>query len=436
MLAGSLTQSAIIGTTESALKGLSISKELLSTYQSNVAVSYAVTYVIGTLFAILLLRNILPGILKFNLENECKKYDQKIGVNKSLPQGEFNVYSPTSFRTYQVENENLAGQPVKVLQSKFVSSLNLERVYRDNKQIVVSDSTTLLKNDLIVVAGPISDLLQLERIIGNEIDSKGMFGIQGETLTIWVTSNDVSGKTLQDLQNTTLKGVYILEVTRQAHPISVLPGTVIHKGDTVKIMGEKNDVENIAKKIGYPERPTDKTDLIFLSIGIILGTLLGLLGIKAGNASLGFGIGGGVLILGLIFGWLRSFHPTFGFIPNSAQWLMQDLGLNLFIAVVGIMAGPQAIVSLKTSGVSVVIAGLIVVILPHLLSSMIGRWIMKMNPVEIIGTLCGAGTCTAALNAVKDQAKSPAPVLSYTPGYAIGNILLTIWGPILVAILS
>ena len=206
------------------------------------------------------------------------------------------------------------------------------------------------------------------------------------------------------------------------------------RGDTLDIVGIAKDVDAFVGLVGYAERPTDKTDLIFVGLGIILGTMVGLMSMMLDGMPIALGAGGGVLVMGLIFGWLRSVHPTFGFIPTASEWLMQDLGLNLFIAVVGLMAGPKAISSLATAGVSVVIAGIVVALVPHLLTAFIGKKFFKMDVVQIVGVLCGSGTCTAALNAVQDESGSAAPVLFYTPAYAVGNVLLTVWGPVIVAL--
>ena len=147
------------------------------------------------------------------------------------------------------------------------------------------------------------------------------------------------------------------------------------------------------------------------------------------------GVGGGVLLSGLVFGWLRSVHPTFGQIPSGAQWVFTDLGLNLFIACVGLTAGPRAIHALQTTGASLFLAGVILTLTPHIIGLIFGRLVLKMNLVLLFGALTGAGTNTATLNALKEEADSPAPVLGYTVPFAFGNVLLTIWGTVLVNVM-
>jgi putative transport protein len=108
------------------------------------------------------------------------------------------------------------------------------------------------------------------------------------------------------------------------------------------------------------------------------------------------------------------------------------VGLAVFIGVVGIGAGPTFVAGLRSTGPSLLIVGFIVSVTPHVIALFFGRYVLKMNPVILLGACAGAGTATAALRAVQDEAGSKLPVLGYTVPYAIGNILLTAWGPVIV----
>src|SRR5947208_2925848 len=190
------------------------------------------------------------------------------------------------------------------------------------------------------------------------------------------------------------------------------------------------------KDLGYADRQTVMTDMIFVGLGIVLGGLMGLLTITIGGLPLTLTASGGALIMGLIFGWLRAVHPTFGRIPGSAMWIFDTVGLTVFMACVGLAAGPSFFSGLQKSGVSLVFVGLVIAVLPHTVSLLFGRYVLKMNPVIVLGACSGAGTITAALRAIQEEAQSDLPALGYTVPYAIGNILLTSWGPVLVAMMS
>jgi len=203
----------------------------------------------------------------------------------------------------------------------------------------------------------------------------------------------------------------------------------------LRVAGAKDDMEKFVKYLGYPERPTVMTDLIMVGIGCVLGTLLGLLMVKVAGIPITLGVGGGVLVSGLIFGWLRSLHPTFGQIPNGAQWIFTDLGLNLFIACIGLIAGPEAIHALHRTGGSLFISGVILTLATHITGIAFGRLVLRLNPVLLFGAMIGAGTITAALNPLKEESNSAVPAIGYTVCYAFGNVILTIWGSVIVNVM-
>src|SRR4029077_5414595 len=201
-------------------------------------------------------------------------------------------------------------------------------------------------------------------------------------------------------------------------------------------MGAKRDVEAVATDLGYPDRPTEKTDVVFMGIGITIGALIGAITIKMGGIPLSLSTSGGALIAGLICGWLRAVHPTFGRIPGPALWAFNNLGLTIFIAVVGISTGPSFVDGLKKAGVSLFLWGVFVTLIPFIIGIFAGKYLFKMHPGILLGACAGARTTTAALGAVQDEAKSKVPALGYTITYAVGNTLLIIWGVIIVLMMK
>jgi putative transport protein len=209
----------------------------------------------------------------------------------------------------------------------------------------------------------------------------------------------------------------------------------VHVCDVIQLIGEKASVEKAVKAIGYAERPSAMTDIITVGIGCVLGTLLGLIVVPIAGIPITFGVGGGVLLAGLILGWLRAVHPTFGQFPNASQWILSNLGLNLFIACVGLGAGPQAVNAFATTGLSVFLAGIVVCLSPFIVGLYFGKYVLKMNPILLLGALTGARVITAALNTLQDDAESSTPVLGYAAPYAFGNVLLTIWGSVIINVM-
>jgi putative transport protein len=436
MIGGALTQSAVIGTADDALQHLNLGRATADMdLRSDIAVAYAVTYVFGTAGLIILLK-ILTGIWRIDLPAAAKKAEAEMGYAAEQETLESFHWSKLVIpRAYRVENKQVIGKTVREVESLFPKRIAVDRLKKKARIIDdVSKDLVIEKGDIVVLTGYRSRLFKAWEIIGPEVDDDVVRQIIGEILGICLTHKDLDGKFLHEIFTRYGHGCYIRRVTRQGHELPLVPKLKVHRGDIVTVIGARKDVERLAAAIGYPERQTELTDLIAVGAGIILGTLIGLAAIHIGGIPITLGVGGGVLVAGIFFGWLRSVHPTWGQIPTSAQWIFTSLGLNLFIACVGLSAGPQAIASLKQAGVTIFIAGACLTTLPHLLTWLFGLYVLKMNPALLLGAMTGAGTLTAALNAVRDDAKSPVPVIGYTVPYAIGNVLLTVWGALIVNI--
>ncbi len=437
IIGGALTQSSVIGTADDALQHINSGKATATMdLKSDIAVAYAVTYVFGTAGLIILLK-IITGIWRINLPAAAKKAEAELG--SAVEQESLEAFHWSNLvipRAYRVENEQVIAKTVADAEALFPQRIAVDRLKKEAKIIDdVSGDLVLEKGDIVVLTGYRSRLFRAREVIGPEVDDDVVREIIGEILGICLTHKDLDGKTLKEIFTLYGHGCFIRRVTRQGHELPFVPELKVHRGDIITVVGARKDVERLAKAIGYPERRTQVTDLIAVGIGIILGTLIGLVAINIGGIPITLGVGGGVLVSGIFFGWLRSVRPTWGQIPTSAQWIFTDLGLNLFIACVGLSAGPQAIAALKQAGITIFIAGVCLTTFPHLLTWLFGLYVLKLNPALLLGAMTGAGTCTAALNSVIDDAGSQMPVIGYTVPYAIGNVLLTVWGALIVNII-
>jgi putative transport protein len=272
--------------------------------------------------------------------------------------------------------------------------------------------------------------------IGPEVDDTELLDFPAETLDVVVTNRAMAGKTLKELAALeSTRGVFLRKIVRVDQEMPFTLETRIDRGDVLSLIGARPDVERAAKDLGYADRPTVTTDMIFVGLGIFVGGLVGLLTVTIGGLPLTLTASGGALIMGLVFGWLRAVRPTFGRIPEAAMWVFETVGLTVFIGVVGLGAGPSFVTGLQKSGISLILVGLLVAVLPHTAAILFGRFVLRMNPVILLGACCGAGTITAGLRAVQEKAESPLPALGYTVPYALGNILLTAWGPVIVALM-
>ncbi|MNS27768.1 Aspartate/alanine antiporter [compost metagenome] len=255
-------------------------------------------------------------------------------------------------------------------------------------------------------------------------------------MNIVITNKKIVGQTIGEVMQQFGHGLMIDKLIREYHEIPFDLKTVLDRGDILKVSGKMIHVEPASKELGYLDRLNIDTDIIFVGLGIFLGGLFGLLAVTVFGISVTLTTSGGALIMGLIFGWIHSKTPLFGRIPEPALWIFDNVGLATFIGLVGLAAGPSFISGLKETGISIVFAGLIVSIVPHIIGLLFGRYVLKMNPIILLGAQTGAGTSTIGLKAIQDASASKFPVLGYTIPYALGNILLTSWGPIIVGMMS
>jgi len=439
MLAGAFTESTVIGTASDAIGRLAtISDAEKTRLVNNIPVAYAVTYLIGTAFIVWFLPNVGPKLMRVNLKEEARKLRAKIAASDAGEPETPSAYQALAVRAYQVTNPNLINRSVAELEARPKQArVFISRIRRDGRIIEPNPDTVVRESDVIAVLTRSELLTARGAEIGAEVDDKELLDFPIEFLDVVITNKSLVGKTIVELAGMDFaRGVFLKKLTRVGEPMPFSPATRIERGDVMTLVGATRDVERAAKNLGYADRQTVMTDMIFVGLGIVLGGLVGLLSITIGGLPLTLTASGGALIMGLIFGWLRAVHPTFGRIPGSAMWIFDTVGLTVFMACVGLAAGPSFFSGLQKSGVSLIFVGLVIAVLPHTVSILFGRYVLKMNPVIVLGACSGAGTITAALRAIQEEAQSDLPALGYTVPYAIGNIVLTSWGPVLVAMMS
>lgn len=443
LLAGANTISAVIGVASDTINQLDISDEQKRSFINQIPVAYAVTYIFGTAGTAWFLASIGPKLLGKNVDQRIREYEQSLGDLGDNDASMEEAYDGTTFRVIEAASNYFSqGRTVQEVEDFLVNKdwpVYIERIRPVTGDIIQDPTpdTKISKGDRLVLNGPIDTLIADENSIGNEVADIELLDFKAEALKVIVTNKEITAKTLKELKTCKERhGVIIRKIHRGKAIIPKLNNIKLQRGDVVELEGRKADVDRFAAFLGYPERPTNITDLLYVGLGIFLGGIIGSLTIRTGNIPLSLSASGGVLIMGIIFGWARSLRPTFGAVPEPAIWLMNNLGLNIFIAVVGINAGPDFITGLKAAGVSLFIAGIFVSIVPMFIGLMLGRFVFKFNPAITLGACAGARTTTAALGAIQDGIKSKVPALSYTTTYAVGNTLLIIWGVVIVLLMS
>lgn len=446
LLSGSQTISAVIGVADDTIRGLQLSESETEKMIGIIPVAYAVTYIFGTAGSAWIISRLGPrmmgGFTKIRIA--CRELEKSMGENDSNKPGFTEASQPVAFRSYRVENEWFTdGRTIEELEHFFDiqgKRLFVERIRKGNKIIDdISPKRIMNIGDEIVLSGRREYVIGEEDWIGHEVNDDSILEFPVLVLRTRVAgqrrNNTISynGKSIGELRaQPFMHGVIIQKILRMGVSIPILSGTKLNTGDVIEIIGKKFEVEPAAKEIGYPAPSTDATDVIFMSIGILIGAILGSLTLRIEGIPLSLSSSGGALIAGLVFGWWRSHHPTIGAIPDGALWIFNNLGLNIFIAIVGINAGPGFIDGFREIGLSLFIAGIFATSLPLLFGIYISTHWFKFHPAIALGCCAGSRTTTAAIGALQESLGSDTPALGYTITYAVGNTLLILWGVFIV----
>ena len=443
LLAGAQTISAVIGVADDTINGLNISTEQKNNMINIIPVAYAVTYIYGTAGSAWVLSSLGPKMLGGleKVKAACKELEAKMGTSEADEPGFEHARRPVVFRAYTIENDWFGnGKTVEQLESYFISQgkrLFVERM-RHNHTIIneILPGQLLQKGDEVVLSGRREFAIGEEDWIGEEVIDPQLLDFPVEVLPVMIHKKPYANRKLEFIRKQPfMHGVSVRRIKRAGIDIPVFAQTVVDSGDTLELVGLKKEVETAAKQLGYIDRPTNATDMVFVGIGILIGGIIGALAIHIGGVPISLSTSGGALIAGLVFGWLRSKHPTFGQIPESSLWVLNNVGLNMFIAVVGISAGPSFIQGLKEVGPMLFIIGILATSLPLLLGLILARYVFHFHPALALGCTAGARTTTAALGAIQEAVGSETPSLGYTVTYAVGNTLLIIWGVVIVLLM-
>ena len=460
LYSGSQTISAAMGLSTDAINRLGLQADEIKRLLDSMPIAYAVTYMFGTVGSAIVIALVGPAIMRIDLPKACKEYEEKQGGTKELG-GAGSAWHRWELRAFRVQPGGVVAGLRAIEAEALLPDYRIfvQRIRRNGVIEEASADTVLREGDVVAVAGVREALVRIstERAkiaaataggretvatvsnTSSEVDDPDLLNVPVEGIDVYVTSKEVDGKTLAELaKDPSARGVFLRRITRGAvaTSIPILPSTKIFRGDIVTIVGRTQDTNRAIKFLGVPDRATDVADVAFIGAGITIGALIGALVWKVGGIPLTLSTAGGALISGLICGWLRSVRPKFGRIPTPTVWFMNSVGLNIFIAIVGISAGPGFVNGLKTQGISLFLWGALATTVPLILGMYVGKYLFRFHDALLFGIVSGARTTTASLGLVCDIGKSQVPALGYTVTYAVGNTFLTIWGMVLVLLMS
>lgn len=440
LLAGANTSSTIIGVSVDTIDQLKIPDDQKQILLDHVPVAYAVTYIFGTAGVAWFLAVMAPKMLGGNVKERCKELEASMEIS-SENENIKSAYNSVAFRSFYVTKDWFnGGKSIKEFEQFMTARhkpLQVLRMRRKGEIIDTKADTIVHQHDILVLAGRRESVIGAEDFIGEELADTELLNFPVESRRVIVTKKLHAGQTINALKkNEFMHGVGIKKLERSGVEMPLKAATRIEKGDILDMIGLQKQLDAVTDYLGFSEKKGDEADIIFIAAGIVLGGLIGATAIHIKHIPLSLSTSGGALISGLLLGWLRSRKNIFGYIPTPSQWLMRTLGLNMFIAVVGIRASLGFVQGLKELGISLFLAGVVVSMIPMIIGVYLGKYVFKFHPAITLGACAGAHNESAALGAVQDAMNSKVPALGYTVTYAVACMLLATFGVIMVALLQ
>jgi aspartate-alanine antiporter len=442
LAAGGLTQSAILGTAGDAIARLGLSPDLVKAMQTNVAVGYAVCYIFGSLGPIIMVTWFLPMIMKWDIRKEAVSLATVMsGGHSELDPGQFNALSKIATRVYEITPGSKAVGKTALAIDRAFSDGAVEADLRGGELLDIGDATVLEAGDRVAVTGRVGVLAAHASSLGREIEPPNDLSLVEENREMVLTNRALNGREVGEIHDHTAvelrHGVFLTAVKRMGRELQLAKKLQLRTGDELRFTGRPVDLDRIQAKVGYKISAAAVTDFVFFGIGMLIGTLFGLIQFRLWGIPISIGSGGGCLLSGLLFGWLRSVHPRFAALPVGASNFLRDFGLAVFVGIVGIAAGPQALVAIREHGLTLLFLGAAVTLVPQVLTFFFSYYVLRIrNPIEALACVAGGRSANPAFAALLAKAGNATPVVSFTVTYAVANVFLTLWGPVIVGIIT
>jgi putative transport protein len=430
LLAGGLTSSPTLAAAQEAVRAGDVPlPEGMSAdaVMTNVTTAYAITYIFGLVGLILIIR-LLPRLTGVDLPAEAVSLEasRKGGIEDRV----YGLRDITT-RAYRLTNPELVGGSLADVRDRLPGRVSVEKIRRGGELLPLSLDVTVELDDEICFVGFLDEFVDRAGKAGPELSDPELLDVPLESCRIVPLRSKLKkiSTTLGDI--TARTGCFVSRIQRQGVDIPMQGNIEIQAGDVIHVTGPAARVQEIGERVGHIERASEATDLVTFAIGITAGLLVGGLSVSIFGISVGLGTAGGLLLAGLVIGYLRALHPTFGRVPEAARWIFMELGLTIFMAGVGLRAGVGIIETLADSGLTLFVAGIAVTTIPVAIGYVLGRKVLALNPVYLLGAITGSMTSGASLSIVVGEARSSLPALGYTGAYAFANILLTVAGSLI-----
>lgn len=439
LLSGSLTESPAMGTAAEAISALPMAEEARQQLVAHIGVADALCYVFGALGVVVFCANIAPRLLGIDLRAEALRLEEQMGIERDR-KGVTSAWHPYEFRAYRIDADApIVGRRIADAESSVAGArLFVLRVRRGGEILEGQPDLRIEADDVVVVSGRREVLVEHIGEKARETDDRELLDIPVASFEIFISNKAVVGRTLQSLaKDDAVHGVFLRRIVRNGLEIPQGRRTVVERGDVFHVVGAEPSVQRAAAVLGVLVQPTDSTDFVAVGLAIFIGALLGAAAsFHIAGISVSIGTSVGTLVAGIATGYLRSVRPLFGRVPDGAVQFMQSLGLAGFVCMVGIGAGPHFVAAVREAGLSLFFGGMVVTSVPLVAGLYVGRYLLRIEPLLLLGAMAGALTFTPGLAAVQEKSGSPIAVLGYSGAVAVGHVLLTTFGTIIVLLVA
>jgi putative transport protein len=434
VLAGSNNSSAAFGAATSAVQSSAFQPRpgnTVETVTATMAAAFALCYTVSQVQFVLLMK-LLPTLAGFDAPAAGRKFEASIHDEHAAPLPgtvEAGEVADTSIavRTYQVAAASIGGRTIGEIRGK-APRVSIELVRRESRWLITDDALTLEPGDEVVVSAPLAAQIRVREALGPEVpDLEARSRTPMSTVDVVVSHSDAVGRTVPKLLEWAGGGLFPNAVFRAGEELPASDATVLQEGDVIRVTGTEPRIATLGEKVGQVVRATHTSDVLTLSIGLLVGAALGAIPVPFFGVSITFGAAA-VLIVGILFGWLKTRHPAFGGpISEGGRRLLEDLGLNVFTSVLAINSG-EAFFQVIAGGpvVSLVVSCLVISSVPALVAWWIGRHVLHTNEALLMGAVAGARQNTSSMQAAQEVTRSPAPGIAYPVPLAIVTVAMSI----------
>jgi putative transport protein len=430
VLAGSQTMSAAIGTAEMAVTQGAYKVPEGSTPEAisaMIALGYGISYIWGTV-GIILICKYLPKWWGVDAKKAAKEYEEKFGV-PNLDDIGMSGYRPAGLRAYRLENKQTAGKTIAQFRQTY-PQYRILNIVRGEETLGASPDLVMQAGDVVALGGKMEDMTANMGLLGSEVHDAKALAIPLDQAEILVTEKGVVGKELKEFGQEDFAGqLQVVRMERGGVPYPVGAETKLQRLDLISVAGLRSAVEKAAAVFGKVARPSTATDLLTLSVGMILGLLIGGINVPVGSFKVGLGNAGGLLLSGIFVSSVVSRVRFFGSTPNAARNILEDLGLVTFVGIVGINAGASLLAQLTgVVALKIFLVGFIACTIPPFVTWALGFHLFKVNPAVLMGGVAGARSHSGPCREAAKEIGSSVPWVGFPVGYAVSGVLLTVFG--------